>query len=235
MDKREFIKTSLVMSAGLISMPAFAGKNIISDGQNKPSQGFQQIKLPYSYNALLPYIDTATMELHYSKHHAAYTSNFNKAAENEGISNKSIEDILANISKYSLAARNNGGGFYNHNLFWQCMKPGGSVLKAGNFKKKLEKAFGSFDSFKSQFTQKALTVFGSGWAWLIERDGNLYITSTSNQDNPLMDVVAEKGKPLLTLDVWEHAYYLKYQNRRADYIDAFWNIVDWNFVQSRMS
>ncbi len=234
MDKRKFIKTSITLGTGLITAPAFAGGNILNNKADISLQGFQQIKLPYSYDSLEPHIDATTMELHYSRHHAGYTANFNKAAAEENILNKSVEDIFANVSKFSASIRNNGGGFYNHNLFWQCIRPGGKSLSSGVFKKKLESAFGSFDSFKSQFSQKAASVFGSGWAWLIERNGQLFITSTPNQDNPLMDIAPEKGNPLLALDVWEHAYYLKYQNRRADYIAAFWNIVDWSFVESRM-
>lgn len=241
MDKRDFMKKSIALGASLISVPAFSEKHIFNNKHdssilavNGSKQSFEQIKLPYSYDSLEPYIDAATMKLHYSAHHAAYTANLNKAATEEKILNKSIEEIFKNVSHYSSSVRNNGGGFYNHNLFWQCMTPGGKKLSSGSFKRILEATFGSFDEFKNQFSQKAATVFGSGWAWLIEREGKLYITSTPNQDNPLMDVVSEKGNPLLALDVWEHAYYLKYQNRRADYISAFWNVIDWDFVESRL-
>ena len=233
MNKREFLKTGFTIGAGLVTAPVFAGNNLLTDTNSVSSNGFSQLKLPYAYDALEPYIDAMTMEIHYSRHHAGYTANLNKAAADEGILKKSIEEILKSVSKYSASVRNNGGGFYNHNLFWEVMKPGGGMPK-GVLKKKIDNTFGSFDAFKTQFSQKAATVFGSGWAWLIEQKGSLIITSTPNQDNPLMDVVAEKGHPLLALDVWEHAYYLKYQNRRADYIGSFWNVVNWEYVESRL-
>ena len=235
MNKREFLKTGFALGAGIVTAPVFAGNNLFTNATTRiSSTGFSQLKLPYAYDALEPYIDAKTMEVHYSKHHAGYTANLNKAATDGGILNKSIEEILKSVSKYSTAVRNNGGGFYNHNLFWEVMKPGGGGIPKGVLKKKIDSTFGSFDAFKSQFSQKATTVFGSGWAWLLEHNGSLIISSTPNQDNPLMDIVAEKGHPLLAIDVWEHAYYLKYQNRRADYIGAFWNVVNWEFVESRM-
>jgi superoxide dismutase, Fe-Mn family len=234
MDKREFLKTGFAFGAGIISLPGLAGNEIFNKSATNPNKGFTQIKLPYAYDALEPYIDAVTMEIHYSKHHAGYTANLNKVADDEGILHKGIEDILASVSKYSVSVRNNGGGFYNHNFFWKVLQPGKGKLPKSAFLRKISNTFGSFDNFKAQFSQKASSVFGSGWAWLIEQNGKLSITSTPNQDNPLMDIVPEKGNPLLALDVWEHAYYLKYQNRRTDYIGAFWNVINWEFVESRI-
>ncbi|MCF8379378.1 MAG: superoxide dismutase [Bacteroidales bacterium] len=192
-----------------------------------------QKPLGYEYDALEPYIDAKTMELHYSKHHAGYTAKFNAAAKEAGINGLPVREIFANVSKYSSAIRNNGGGYYNHNLFWKVMSPDGGGQPDGELMGAIEKEFGSFESFKEQFSKAAATVFGSGWAWLILQDGKLKITQTSNQDNPLMDICAEKGYPLLTIDVWEHAYYLNYQNMRTDYITAFWNVVNWEEVGKR--
>lgn len=190
-------------------------------------------ELAYDYNALEPHIDARTMEIHHSKHHAGYTANFNKATEGSELENKSLHEILANISKYSAAVRNNGGGYFNHDLFWKVMSPNGGGNPSGKLSEAIDKDFGSFENFKTQFAAAAATQFGSGWAWLIVKDGKLHVTSTPNQDNPLMDVAAVKGTPILGLDVWEHAYYLNYQNRRPDYIGAFWNVVDWNAVGVR--
>jgi superoxide dismutase, Fe-Mn family len=194
---------------------------------------FELPKLPYSYNALEPYIDAQTMEIHYSKHHNAYTTNLNKAIEGTPLATMNIEDIMKGISKHPVAVRNNGGGFFNHNLFWSIMAPnaGGSVK--GELAKAIDKTFGSFDGFKEKFSSAAATRFGSGWAWLVVKNGELVISSTPNQDNPLMDVAEVQGFPLLGLDVWEHAYYLKYQNRRPEYIDNFWKVVNWDEVERR--
>jgi len=190
--------------------------------------------LKYDYNALEPYIDARTMEIHYTKHHAAYTNNLNKALEGSALEGKSIEDIFKVISSAPAAVRNNGGGFYNHKLFWEVMGPNGSGKPSGQLLEAINGAFGSFDDFKSQFSNAAATRFGSGWAWLVKTtDGKLVVTSTPNQDNPLMDVAEVKGTPILGLDVWEHAYYLKYQNRRPEYIEAFWNVINWNEVEKR--
>ena len=236
MDKRTFLKTSLAMGAGMMAVPVmsagiFSGSYGSSDNlTSSDMSGFGQIKLPYSFDALEPYVDAQTMELHYQKHHAGYAGNFKKAVEAEGLTGKSLKEIFGAVSKYSPAIRNHGGGTFNHNLFWKSMKPGGGGEPKGALKKSIEKHFGSVKAFKEEFSAKASSVFGSGWAWLIVQDGKLKITSTPNQDNPLMDVSAERGKPLIGLDVWEHAYYLKYQNRRADYIGAFWNVVNWEFA-----
>lgn len=191
---------------------------------------FELAPLPYANNALEPHIDAKTMEIHHDKHHAAYTNNLNAAVKGTEWESKSIEDILANISKAPAAVRNNGGGFYNHNLFWNIMGPNAGGTPTGELAEAINKGFGSFDAFKTQFADAAAKRFGSGWAWLNVTANGLEISSTPNQDNPLMDVAEQKGTPILGLDVWEHAYYLNYQNRRPDYIAAFWNVVDWNKV-----
>ncbi len=195
---------------------------------------FQLPTLDYAYNALEPHIDARTMEIHHTKHHGAYTTNLNAAIEGTPLAGETIEQILAGISKHSPAVRNNGGGFYNHNLFWKVISPNGGGLPHGALLLAIEQSFGSFDQFKEQFNKAAATRFGSGWAWLVQQaDGSLVVSSTPNQDNPLMDIAEVKGNPILGLDVWEHAYYLNYQNRRPDYISAFWSIVNWNEVALR--
>ena len=194
---------------------------------------FELPKLPYDYNALEPYIDARTMEIHHSKHHGGYTKKLNAAIEGTDLENLSIEEILKNVSKHSTAVRNNGGGFYNHKLFWQNMSPNGGGKPEGKLAEAIDRDFGSFDNFKETFNKAAAGRFGSGWAWLVNQMGKLVITSTPNQDNPLMDVAEVRGIPILGLDVWEHAYYLKYQNKRPDYIDAFWNVINWSDVAER--
>lgn len=190
-------------------------------------------ELPYNYNALEPYIDAQTMELHYSKHHKAYFNNFMAAIEGTPAADLDLKTLFAGISKQSMAVRNNGGGFYNHSLFWENMTSVKTTPSAG-LKSSIDKSFGSMDKFKEEFANAAKKQFGSGWAWLVlEKDGKLIVSSTPNQDNPLMDVADKKGTPLLCLDVWEHAYYLKYQNRRAEYVDNFWNVVNWDTVNRR--
>lgn len=191
---------------------------------------FQLPDLPYAFDALEPHIDARTMEIHHDKHHAGYTNNLNAAIEGTELEGKSIEDILANISAHSGAVRNNGGGYYNHDLFWKVMGPNAGGTPTGELGAAIDSAFGSFDAFKEAFAKAAATRFGSGWAWLIVQDGALKVTSTPNQDNPLMDVAEEKGTPILGLDVWEHAYYLNYQNRRPDYISHWFNVVNWDYV-----
>lgn len=191
---------------------------------------FKLPDLPYAYDALEPYIDARTMEIHHSKHHSAYTNNLNNAISGNSMENLSIEELIKNVSKYPVAVRNNGGGYINHNLFWKFMKPNGGGQPAGALLEAIKKSFGSFDDFRKQFTSAAATRFGSGWAWLVKTPGGLVVTSTPNQDNPLMDIAEVKGSPILGLDVWEHAYYLKYQNRRPEYIEAFWNVINWDFA-----
>lgn len=192
---------------------------------------FKLPELPYSYDALEPHIDARTMEIHHDRHHKGYTNNLNAAIEGTDLENKSIEDILKNISEHSGAVRNNGGGFYNHSLFWKILSANGGGKPSGELLQKIESAFGSFEDFKKKFAEAAATRFGSGWAWLCVSNGSLTICSTPNQDNPLMDVAEGcSGTPILGLDVWEHAYYLKYQNKRPDYISAFWEVVNWDQV-----
>lgn len=192
---------------------------------------FSLPELPYAHDALEPHIDTTTMQIHHGKHHAGYTNKLNAAIEGTDLADASIENILANISQHSTGVRNNGGGFYNHSLFWSVMSPNGGGEPSGALADAINAAFGSFQGFKDAFSKAAATRFGSGWAWLIQKaDGSVAVTSTPNQDNPLMDVADDQGTPLLGLDVWEHAYYLNYQNRRPDYISAFFNVIDWNKV-----
>lgn len=195
---------------------------------------FELPKLTYDYNALEPYIDAQTMEIHHGKHHAGYTNNLNNAIKDTELENKSIEDLLGNISNYSVAVRNNGGGFYNHQMFWESMSPNGGGEPKGDLLKAINGSFGSFAEFKDLFNKAAATRFGSGWAWLVNQGGKLVISSTPNQDNPLMDLAEVKGIPILGLDVWEHAYYLKYQNKRPEYIEAFWNVINWDKVNGRL-
>jgi superoxide dismutase, Fe-Mn family len=189
--------------------------------------------LPYPHDALEPHIDTATMQIHHGKHHQAYVDNLNKAIAGTPHENKSLEELVASAGTISPAVRNNGGGHWNHTFFWDTLsaKAGGSP--SGKLGDAITSAFGSFDAFKEKLNNAGMTRFGSGWAWLIIKDGKLEVSSTPNQDNPLMDVAEVKGKPILGVDVWEHAYYLKYQNKRADYLNAFWNVVNWNKVAER--
>ncbi len=196
---------------------------------------FELPALPYATNALEPNIDQATMEIHHGKHHNAYVTNLNNAIKGTDAESLSIEEICKNISKYTPAIRNNGGGHFNHSLFWTILAPNAGGAPTGDLATAIDKAFGSFDAFKEQFAAAGATRFGSGWAWLIVANGELKITSTPNQDNPLMDIAEVKGAPILGLDVWEHAYYLKYQNRRPDYIAAFWNAVNWSKVSALYS
>jgi Fe-Mn family superoxide dismutase len=196
---------------------------------------FELPALPYATNALEPNIDQATMEIHHGKHHNAYVTNLNNAIKGTDAESLSIEEICKNISKYTPAIRNNGGGHYNHSLFWTILGPNAGGAPTGELAAAIDKAFGSFDAFKEQFAAAGVTRFGSGWAWLLVSNGELKISSTPNQDNPLMDIAEVKGTPVLGLDVWEHAYYLKYQNRRPDYIAAFWNSVNWTKVASLYS
>lgn len=190
--------------------------------------------LPYAHDALEPYIDKMTMEIHHGKHHQAYVNNLNNAIEGTEMQGMTLEEIFKNMSKYPMAVRNNGGGHWNHDLFWQIMSPNGGGKPSGDLLTAIEKRFESFDNFKDKFSTAGATRFGSGWAWLIvDANGELQVTSTPNQDNPLMDVADVKGTPILGVDVWEHAYYLKYQNRRPEYLSNFWNVVNWDEVSRR--
>ncbi|MHB8581133.1 MAG: superoxide dismutase [Ignavibacteriaceae bacterium] len=196
---------------------------------------FELPKLPYGYDALEPYIDKMTMEIHYSKHHNAYVTNLNNATTGTELEKLSLEELLATASKVPAAVRNNGGGHYNHSLFWTIMKKGGGGNPSGKLADAINSTFTSFDEFKAKFTTAAATRFGSGWAWLLVQNGKLVVSSTPNQDNPLMDVAEIKGTPILGLDVWEHAYYLKYQNRRPEYIENWWKVINWEEVSARFS
>ncbi len=241
-SRRKFLIDSA--KAGLaIGIASGVGGSLVSCGSSRSTTGsgpfstsFQQTSLPYSYNALEPVIDSMTMDIHYSKHAAAYATNLQQEAQAAGVNtSKPLENILTNISRYSAKMRNNAGGHYNHELFWKSMRTRlNDNRAAGALSNAIETDFGSFGNFKMAFSEAARNRFGSGWAWLVSGPNKkLTITSTPNQDNPLMDVSDVKGIPLLGLDVWEHAYYLKYQNKRADYIDNWWNIVNWDFVQKR--
>lgn len=190
-------------------------------------------QLNYAYEALEPHIDAQTMQIHHTKHHQAYVDNLNKALAGSDGENKSLEELMANISAYPAAVRNNGGGHYNHTLFWSILGPNAGSAPTGDLAKAIDEAFGSFDALKEKMNNAGATRFGSGWAWLIVNNGKLEVTSTPNQDNPLMDVAEIKGTPILGIDVWEHAYYLKYQNRRPEYLGAVWNVINWNEVEKR--
>ncbi|HMN04463.1 MAG TPA: superoxide dismutase [Flavobacteriales bacterium] len=195
---------------------------------------FELPALPYAHNALEPHIDTRTMEIHHGKHHAGYVANLNKAIEGTSLAGRSIEDILTNLDMTNMAVRNNGGGHYNHSLFWTVMAPNGGGAPTGELAEAINRDFGSLQAFQEKFSQAAATRFGSGWGWLcVHKGGKLEVCSTPNQDNPLMPNTGCGGTPILGVDVWEHAYYLHYQNRRPDYLQAWWNVVDWNAVAKR--
>jgi Fe-Mn family superoxide dismutase len=235
-DRREFLKTAgkagIALGLAGTVLPSFA-----EESRYKFSNiGFMQRPLPYDYHALEPNIDAMTMEIHYTKHAAAYAKNLNEAAAAEKVDTATmkLEDVLKNISKYSMKMRNNAGGHYNHEMFWEIMSPKADKKTAGKLNDAITRDFGSMDAFKTQFNDAAKNRFGSGWAWLVlTNEKKLVVSSTPNQDNPLMDVADVKGFPLLGLDVWEHAYYLKYQNKRADYITNWWNVLDWDKIEKR--
>ena len=246
MDRKQFLSRSIKTAAGVILAPAFlndkvhgASAHLISGGSEDFAPPapltFAQIPLPYGYEALEPYIDAQTMEIHYGKHHAAYVKNVNEAIKDEEIAATTEGELFQRISKFSMKARNNAGGAWNHNFFWQVMAPGKGGAPTGKVLDALSGSFGSFEKFKEAFTDAAMKRFGSGWAWLVSDNGMLAIGSSPNQDNPLMDVSELKGTPLLALDVWEHAYYLKYQNKRNEYVAAWWNVVNWDEVARRMA
>jgi Fe-Mn family superoxide dismutase len=234
MDRRKFFKSAGAGAAVLfIGDNAFAGGININDMEEKNNQGPVFPALPYAYDALEPYIDAKTVEIHYDRHHRAYFNNYVNAVKGNQLENMKLEDVFKNVSAHGDAVRNNGGGLYNHILYWNNMLKG-MATPSPDMVKALEAAFGSFDKFKEALSNAGKTRFGSGWAWLyLGADKKLAVGSTPNQDNPLMDVSPVKGTPLLALDVWEHAYYLKYQNKRPDYIEAFWNVVNWQDVEKR--
>jgi Fe-Mn family superoxide dismutase len=243
-SRREFMQSALkatVVTAGslpfLFKSTQAKAKGLVfgkQEEQDIAALQFSQITLPYPYNALEPNIDGMTMDIHYTKHHAAYIKNVNEAIAAENISFATEQEFFSNASKLSAKARNNGGGAWNHNFFWQVMKPNGGGVPTGKVADAINGAFGSFDKFKEQFSQAGITRFGSGWAWLVNDNGKLKVGSTPNQDNPLMDVGDLHGTPLLALDVWEHAYYIKYQNKRAEYVGNWWNVVNWDEVAKRL-
>jgi superoxide dismutase, Fe-Mn family len=236
-DRREFLKTAgkagLALGLANTVLPSLARD---FDPRNFYTIGFMQRPLPYEFAALEPNIDAMTMEIHYTKHAATYAKNLAEAATAEHIDTAKVkvEDLLKNISKYSVKMRNNAGGHYNHEMFWEIMSPKADKQTAGKLNDAIVRDFGSMEAFKTQFNDAAKNRFGSGWAWLVmTNDKKLVVSSTPNQDNPLMDVAEVKGFPLMGLDIWEHAYYLKYQNKRADYIGNWWNVLDWDQVEKR--
>ncbi len=243
MKRRSFIKNiPLIAPASAIVIgctPAVAKKateNPLSNIKNsKTIMTFELPALAYAPAALEPHVDAKTMEIHHDKHHAAYVSNLNNAVTADAnAQGKSLDDLMANISKYATAIRNNGGGHWNHSMFWQIMSPNAGGAPTGDIGTAINSTFGSFENFKKEFSQAAMTRFGSGWAWLsVDASKKLIVSSTPNQDNPLMDIADKKGTPVLGIDVWEHAYYLHYQNRRADYVGAFFNVVNWDEVNRR--
>ncbi len=221
MKRKNFLTT---LALGLAATRASWAKLPFRIAEGK----FTLPSLPYAYNALEPHVDAQTMEIHHSRHHRAYVDNLNKALADTEVSGLSLEDIIKNISKYSTAVRNNGGGHWNHSFFWEILSPA-KTAPSGKLLKKINGDFGGVDKMKEEFNKAAASRFGSGWAWLIlQKDGALKVVSTPNQDNPYMDVAEVNGCPIIGIDVWEHAYYLKYQNKRADYVTAFWNLVNWD-------
>jgi len=231
-SRRKFVKDSIKATAATALVAPLALNAETFESVN--AFQFSQIQLPYGYNALEPHIDAMTMEIHYTKHHAAYVKNVNDAITAEKISYESEKDFFANASKLSPKAKNNSGGAWNHNFFWQIMKANGGGAPSGKIGDAINGAFGSFEKFKEEFTKTAIGRFGSGWAWLVNENGKLKIGSTANQDNPMMDSSELKGTPLLGLDVWEHAYYLKYQNKRNEYVANWWNLVNWDEAAKRL-
>jgi Fe-Mn family superoxide dismutase len=227
-------KLMMILAIAALPFSGFSQKN-----NNKKDIAMTTINklefhnLPYAYDALEPFIDKMTMEIHHSKHHKAYYDNMMNAVKGTDMEGKTLEEVFANMSKYPAAVRNNGGGYYNHNLYWEVMKVNGGKPSA-KLEAAIVKTFGSMDELKKQFTDAGKTRFGSGWAWLsVDKDGKLFVSSTPNQDNPLMDVAEKHGTPILGMDVWEHAYYLKYQNKRPDYTEAFWNVINWEAVSKK--
>jgi len=242
-SRRDFLKKSAIFSIGSLAVGALSAntnseiENTIQQLEIMGSTPFVLNPLPYSYDALEPFIDKQTMEIHHSKHHQAYVNNLNKALEGKP-NEKSVGELIKGIKEHDAAIRNNGGGIYNHDLFWKLMRPNKDAvvnLPSGKVLDAINASFGSFEEFKKLFSEAATKRFGSGWSWLVMENKKLVIGSTANQDNPLMSFSEVKGKPILALDVWEHAYYLKYQNKRADYINAWWNVVNWEKVNELFS
>lgn len=234
-SRRKFIISSAIVGAGSLIIEPSVNKLFAAEKNNDAlHEIFKQDALAYAYSALEPSIDALTMEIHYTKHAATYCKNLNDAVHEEKAEGRPLDDIIKNISKFSMKMRNNAGGHYNHELFWKCLTPKTDTKASGKLSEAITKSFGSTDALKTKFNDAAKARFGSGWAWLVlDNDKKLVISSTPNQDSPLMDIAEVKGTPVFGLDVWEHAYYLKYQNKRADYIDNFWKVLNWDFVSGR--
>jgi superoxide dismutase, Fe-Mn family len=233
-SRRDFLRLGSLFAAGSFLAPLFSRGSVLMNTVLAQNIEFHLLPLTYAYDALEPYIDKDTMQIHHSKHHQAYVNNLNKAIADGKLGNVTLEEMLAGISRYQPAVRNNAGGHFNHTLFWSLLHPvaknyvPGSNAASGKLADAIKTSFGSFEEFKKQFAEKSKSVFGSGWCWLVvNKEKKLEIGTTPNQDNPMMDISPLKGSPVLCLDVWEHAYYLKYQNKRADYVEAWWNLVDW--------
>jgi Fe-Mn family superoxide dismutase len=251
MNRRDWIQKTLMGLTGLLVFPRFGGLLKAQDSATNPTSpsnfnttnpnttmSFELPALPYAYNALEPHFDAMTMEIHHSKHHAAYVNNLNAALTGTPHADRSLEELMGMISSLPVAVRNNGGGHYNHSLFWKILTPQAGTSPSEPLMAAIQKSFGTVEALKEQFSKAAMARFGSGWAWLCYKDGALHLCSTANQDNPLMDTEKQNGCggfPLLGLDVWEHSYYLKFQNRRADYVNAFWNVLNWDEVSSRFA
>ncbi len=235
-NRRDFIKKGALLTALGLVATKFSPAETEQAINNLPAGEYTLPDLGFKFDALEPYIDAQTMQIHHDRHHKAYVDNLNKAFASLANEKEfpALEALMAKISTYPASIRNNGGGHYNHTLFWQLIKPGGGQTPTGKIAEAINSSFGNIETFKKQFTDAALTRFGSGWAWLIKQNDKLVIGSTPNQDNPLMDVSDLKGIPLLAIDVWEHAYYLKYQNKRADYVSAWWNVINWDEVSKRL-
>jgi Fe-Mn family superoxide dismutase len=238
MKRSKFLQNTFAILGTGIALPSFAKLNNKGTSLEETSLENAPFSLPtlsYSYSALEPNIDALTMEIHHSRHHKAYVDNLNKAITGSDMASSSLEELLKNISKAPVSVRNNGGGHWNHSFFWKVIGPANGSKPSQALADQIVKDFGSLDNLKTEFNKVAMGRFGSGWAWLVLKEGKLTIGSTANQDNPLMDVSDLKGKPILALDVWEHAYYLKYQNKRVDYVNAFWNVINWDFVSSQFT
>jgi len=236
MKRSRFLQRTLGLEGASFLFSSYTARKNSFDFStiNAETSPFSLPALSYAFDALEPSIDRLTMEIHHDRHHKAYVDNLNKAVANTPMANLSLEELLLNISKYPAAIRNNGGGHWNHSFFWQLLTPS-KTNPSSELANQIQKDFGSLENLKTEFAKAATSRFGSGWAWLLMKDGKLQISSTPNQDNPLMDLSEVKGSPLMALDVWEHAYYLKYQNKRADYINAFWNVLNWDFVSTQFA
>jgi superoxide dismutase, Fe-Mn family len=231
MKNKVLFPVRFLLISGLLAFSFFVNSSFTERAEE--SKGFSLTNLSYGYDALEPYIDSKTMEIHHTRHHAAYVNNLNRALEGNPALHEPIEAIMARISEFPVSVRNNGGGHYNHDLFWNILSPNGGGDPTGKLAEAIRTDFGSLEQMKDEMNRAAMGRFGSGWAWLIVKDGKLMVTSTPNQDNPLMDIAEVKGIPIIGIDVWEHAYYLKYQNKRGDYLSAFWEVVNWDAVAER--